>query len=471
MRPPSMQLIRVLSCGLFAASAPAQPDLLWGEQFGTSTDDFCLAMSSDGAGGAIIGGATDGSLAGPNAGSYDIWLGRDDGDGNRLWITQFGTSEFERAQACAPDGAGGAFVAGETTGSLGGQYFGDVDPWIARYDAAGNQLWIKQFGSDTFEILTALLPDESGGIFVGGYTNGSLGGPNEGASDIFVAHYSADGDQTWLVQFGSAGADVLTDLAPDGENGLVLSGYSTGSLGGPNAGIRDALLARYDGDGGRLWIVQLGTGTNDYGTALAPDGSGGVFLLGSTEGDLGGPNAGSRDVYLARYDSTGAQTWITQFGSSAFDVPKSVAADGEGRVLVAGDTEGSLGGVNAGGRDIFCAQYDGAGSRVWIEQLGTADYDSCAAGALPDGADGLFLSGFTAGDLYGPINGPNDIFLARFGPGCYADFTGDGVLDLFDFLGFVNLFNAEDPAADCVDDGVFDLFDFLCFVNAFNAGC
>jgi len=54
---------------------------------------------------------------------------------------------------------------------------------------------------------------------------------------------------------------------------------------------------------------------------------------------------------------------------------------------------------------------------------------------------------------------------------CYADFTGDGTLDLFDFLGFVNAFNASDPAADCLADGVFDLFDFLCFVNAFNAGC
>jgi hypothetical protein len=57
------------------------------------------------------------------------------------------------------------------------------------------------------------------------------------------------------------------------------------------------------------------------------------------------------------------------------------------------------------------------------------------------------------------------------GAGCYPDFTGDGALDLFDFLAFVNAFNANDPAADCIPDGVFDLFDFLCFVNAFNEGC
>ncbi len=54
---------------------------------------------------------------------------------------------------------------------------------------------------------------------------------------------------------------------------------------------------------------------------------------------------------------------------------------------------------------------------------------------------------------------------------CPADLTGDEVLDLFDFLAFVNAFNEQDPVGDCVYDGVFDLFDFLCFVNRFNGGC
>ncbi len=57
------------------------------------------------------------------------------------------------------------------------------------------------------------------------------------------------------------------------------------------------------------------------------------------------------------------------------------------------------------------------------------------------------------------------------GGSCAPDLDGNGALDLFDFLTFVNLFNAADPAADCNTDGVHDLFDFLCFVNAFNAGC
>ena len=57
------------------------------------------------------------------------------------------------------------------------------------------------------------------------------------------------------------------------------------------------------------------------------------------------------------------------------------------------------------------------------------------------------------------------------GGGCRADLDGDGVLTLFDFLAFQNLFDAGDPAADFDGDGELTLFDFLAFQNAFDAGC
>jgi hypothetical protein len=54
---------------------------------------------------------------------------------------------------------------------------------------------------------------------------------------------------------------------------------------------------------------------------------------------------------------------------------------------------------------------------------------------------------------------------------CYPDFNADGTLDLFDFLAYVNAFNAGDTDADCNPDGTLDFFDFLCFTNTFNGGC
>jgi hypothetical protein len=59
----------------------------------------------------------------------------------------------------------------------------------------------------------------------------------------------------------------------------------------------------------------------------------------------------------------------------------------------------------------------------------------------------------------------------ELGVACAADFDGDGVLTLFDFLAFQNAFDAGDLAADFDGDGVLTLFDFLAFQNAFDAGC
>jgi hypothetical protein len=65
----------------------------------------------------------------------------------------------------------------------------------------------------------------------------------------------------------------------------------------------------------------------------------------------------------------------------------------------------------------------------------------------------------------------DNVLFARSTRSCYPDFTGDGLLDLFDFLEFVNQFNAGDDNANCDQEGGLDLFDFLCYTNAFNAGC
>jgi hypothetical protein len=77
----------------------------------------------------------------------------------------------------------------------------------------------------------------------------------------------------------------------------------------------------------------------------------------------------------------------------------------------------------------------------------------------------------------GPIEPPYGSFAEGAGvivviaESCYPDFNGDGELDLFDFLAFVNAFNEADPVSDCDHSGALDLFDFLCFVNAFGDGC
>src|SRR5215204_450936 len=126
-----------------------------------------------GAGGVFVGGNTPGSLFGSSAGLSDAWLARYDGAGNQLWALQFGTSTIDFAYAAALDEAGGVYLSGYTAGNLGGPGAG-WDAWLARYDSGGNQLWIRQFGTVSNDYAYAVAPDESGGVYVSGYSFGSL---------------------------------------------------------------------------------------------------------------------------------------------------------------------------------------------------------------------------------------------------------------------------------------------------------
>lgn len=56
-------------------------------------------------------------------------------------------------------------------------------------------------------------------------------------------------------------------------------------------------------------------------------------------------------------------------------------------------------------------------------------------------------------------------------PTCPADVTGDGVLDIFDFIAFQTLYQQGDAEADCNADGVLSILDFVCFMSAFQMGC
>jgi Beta-propeller repeat len=436
---------------VLAALPSAAQNQLWLQQLGTSGSEGALGASQDGTGGEFVGGNTSGSLAGPSAGSVDAWFAHYDGAGNLKWMRQLGTSAWEQANAFAPDGAGGVYVCGYTEGSLGGSNAGEQDGWLAHFDSAGNQLWIRQLGTRTSDFTYAAAPDSSGGVLVTGVTSGDLAGTSAGGDDAWIARYDSAGNLLWIRQLGSDGSDEVYAAAADGAGGVYISGWTSGSLGGTIAGTFDAWLARYDQAGNQLWVRQLGSAVDDYSRGVAADGTGGVFVSGMTGGSLGGSNAGGYDAWIARYDSAGNSIWIRQLGTSATDYVYNSSPDGAGGAFISGSTSGNLGGSNAGAADAWLAQFDGAGNRRWIAQLGSAGVDFALASA-PDSSGGVFVSGVTEGSLGGPSAGGFDAWLARFGscgasgsyctasstsiPGCQAAIAATGTPSLSNPTGF-----------------------------------
>jgi len=56
-------------------------------------------------------------------------------------------------------------------------------------------------------------------------------------------------------------------------------------------------------------------------------------------------------------------------------------------------------------------------------------------------------------------------------PSCPPDLTGDGVLNIFDFVAFADAFGAGETVADCDGNGMFNVVDFVCYHEVFQAGC
>ena len=97
------------------------------------------------------------------------------------------------------------------------------------------------------------------------------------------------------------------------------------------------------------WVRQLGTSSFDESRGVSADSLGNVYISGFTTGSLGGPFVGSSDAFISKYDAAGNLQWSRQLGASSFDGSFGVSVDGRGIVYISGVTNGSLGGPNAGG--------------------------------------------------------------------------------------------------------------------------
>ena len=347
----------------FVRKLDSDGTVLWTRQFGTESvswmgsGDFATGVAVDGLENVVVVGYTWGALDGPNAGESDAFVRKYDPAGNVLWARQFGTSDYDRASDVAVDGSGNVLVVGHTWDALEGPNAGSADAFVRKYDPAGNVLWTRQFGTSALDYASGVAVDGSGNVVVSGTTDGSLEGFSAGNSDAFVRKYDADGNVLWTRQFGTSEYDRARGVAVDGSGNVLVAGYTGGSLEGTNAGDADAFARKYDSDGDLVWTRQYGTSELDIAVDVAVDGSANVLVVGFTRGALEGPNAGAADAFVRKHAPDGDLVWARQFGTSSNEEANGVVVDSSGNVLVVGYTGGSLGGTQASYRDAFVRKF------------------------------------------------------------------------------------------------------------------
>ena len=301
------------------------------------------------------------------------------------WIRQFGTNRKDEGLAVAK-GPTGLYIAGETVGVFPGETSvapNDVDAFVSRYDEQGNAVWTRQFGSTTFaqDYGTGIATDQTG-VYVVGWTDGTLAGQTSaGSTDAFIRKYSPDGNVLWTRQFGTTAQDYAQAVATDG-TGVYVVGRTQGNIitgGGTGSTGEDAFIRRYDANGTEVWTRQFGTADIEQAYGVATD-STGIYVAGVTQGALDTP-LGGRDGFLRKYDAGGNALWTRQFGTNTTDDVFALAAGSQG-VYVAGDTVGTFAGqtkVAGGLYDAYVLKYDPSGTQQWVREFGT-QYEDWALG-------------------------------------------------------------------------------------------
>lgn len=406
---------------------PAIPQL---QQFGTLGFDSAHAVATDPFGDVYIAGGTTGSIGTPNAGSFDGFVAKYDSQGNQLFTTQLGTSGYEDIFGLGTDNEGNFYVSGLTNSPLVGDSLQaeQYDAFVAKYDSQGNQQWIRQVGQNVqFPTFTLAVDPNTGDSYI---TGPNVKSSIENPDDAYLIKFDTEGNQLWSTEIGTSGLgnfDEAYGITVGDDGSVYTTGWTSGNLGGPNQGLYGNWVAKFDNITGELqWVNQYGTPDYEWSWSVATDSQNNVYTTGWTLGDLGGPNAGSYDVYLTKYDSQGNLQWIEQFGTVDDDEARQVYIDQNDNIFLTGYTTGNLGGPNAGSFDAWVAQYDTDGNQQWITQFGSPDRDS-GVGITSDNLGHLYVTGDTQGSL-GSVNaGSFDSWVAKLdaGSGTLLDFSGN----------------------------------------------
>ncbi len=237
----------------------------------------------------------------------------------------------------------------------------------------------------------------------------SHGFTNQGQTDIFARKMGHAGETIWTAQTGTSGVDSARDVATNA-SGMFVVGETYGAfVGETNLGSTDIFLVKYDPTGTQSWLRQFGTISTDAGSAVAADESG-VYVGGSVAEALPGQQYGvgtansTPDGFVRKYDSQGSHVWTTQSGLPSSDKVKSLAIDGSD-LWISGQIYGAIeGAVNLGGWDAFVSKRDSAtGTNLLSWQFGSQSNDEVRSIAVT--SSNVVVAGETGHSILTDDNG------------------------------------------------------------------
>jgi hypothetical protein len=224
----------------------------------------------------------------------------------------------------------------------------------------------------------------------------------------------------WAKQIGGSGFDLGASITTDKSGNVYVTGSFSDNL----------FIAKYDSSGTCHWTRKATGGGESFGYSITTDKAGNIYITGHyTDWTTFGINhtfksLGSKDIFIAKYDSSGTCLWVNRAGGSdASGFGNSITIDGSGEVYVTGGFTDTIAFgndtiVSAGDYDIFIAKYDSSGTCLWVKRNGGNKEDYGTA-INTDTVGILYLTGnfketATFGSYSLTSSGKSDVFIAKY---------------------------------------------------------
>lgn len=304
-----------------------------------------------------------------------------------------------------------------------------------------NWEWANNIEGTNKDYPYSLVTDKEGNNYVAGSFSdtlkvGAITMISKGSFDIYLLKYNSKGVLLWAKQAGGSDLDEAYGVAIDESGNIYLTGYFSGyaNFSGMHVksnGDRDFFVAKYTNNGELVWIKQGGGSIDDYGTAIATDNAGNIFITGVFKGALNMGNTsyvskGDKNIFIIKYNNKGEIIWSTIGGGNMADESTSLVTDANGNVYVTGDFDGTAEFnkkviVSEGKKDVFLAKYNNDGVIQWLVRGGSSTGSAHASSIALDKSDNIYVTGYFSGQAYFGKTalknmGSDDIFLVKYNP-------------------------------------------------------
>ncbi len=273
---------------------------------------------------------------------YDFVTIKYSTDGDEEWVAHYDGPVNDRdiPTAITVDSIGNAYVGGGSTSDQG-----FYDYTTIAYTPDGFERWIQRYndyGGEQSGIF-ALTLDQAGDLVVTG-----MSADIQGTGDVLTIKYDTSGTQEWLAVYDGPNQyrDVAYDLAVDGDNNILLTGFSTQHLNG----VRDMLTLKYSPTGTELWAAYFdAVGQSDVAYAIDVDDSGNTYIGGYSNNSI------SRfDMLTVKYDANGIEQWSRRETPSVLSGLNDLVVDTDQNVIVTGAASFGV-----------TIKYSPSGSKIW----------------------------------------------------------------------------------------------------------